>query len=375
MKIAVNSRFLLDNKLEGIGWFTYETFRRITVNHPEHQFIFFFDRPYAKKFIFSSNIEPKIVYPPARHPVLWYWWFEHSIPKILKEYNPELFVSTDGFLSLSTIIKSLVVIHDLNFEHYPENLRWLVKKYLLHYTKKFAHKATRIVTVSNYSKNDIVQTYNISPDNIDVAYNGASNIYRPLNEKEKSEAKNEFARGCEYFVYIGAMLPRKNIARLLKAFDDFKITTGSNTKLVIVGEKMFNTSDIKLTHEKMRYRNEVIFTGRLEQGKIEKALGGALSLIYVSYFEGFGIPIVEAMNADVPVVTSNITSMPEIAGDAAIQVDPFSVESIKNGLIQIYKDEKLRASLIEKGEIRKQAFNWDNTAEQLWKSIEKCLIQ
>ncbi|MBU6205399.1 MAG: glycosyltransferase family 1 protein, partial [Bacteroidetes bacterium] len=101
MNIAVNTRFLLSNKLEGIGWFTYETLKRITRAHPEHQFHFLFDRPYHNEFIFSGNITPHILPPPARHPLLWYWWFEQSVPSVLKKIKADLFLSTDGFLSLS----------------------------------------------------------------------------------------------------------------------------------------------------------------------------------------------------------------------------------------------------------------------------------
>lgn len=192
-------------------------------------------------------------------------------------------------------------------------------------------------------------------------------------EDEKKMAKVKYANGCDYFIYIGALLPRKNIARMLKAFDAFKSTRESNIKLLIVGAKMFNTSDIEQTYKLMKHHNDVIFSGRLSPGEIEMALGAALALIYVSYFEGFGIPIVEAMNADVPVITSNVTSMPEVAGDAALLVNPFSVESITNAILQISNDEILRKVLIEKGRVRRQAFSWDKTAEEVWQSIEKCL--
>jgi len=373
MKIAVNARFLLEGKLEGIGWFTYETMQRIVIQHPEHQFYFLFDRPFNNKFIFSPNVKPIVLFPPARHPVLWYWWFEIAVKKTLKKINPDIFISPDGFLPLGSKIKSLAVIHDLNFEHYPEKLRWLVKKYLLHYFPKFAHRADRIVTVSNYSKQDIATKYNIDLLKIDVAYNGANSIYRPLTQIEKNEAKKQFAGGSDYFIYIGALLPRKNVSRMLQAFDKFKSLQSTDIKMLIVGASMFNTRDIQETYQKMKFRDDVIFTGHLAAGKIELALGGALALVYVSYFEGFGIPIVEAMYADVPVITSNVTSMPEVAGKAALIVDPFSVDSIVNALQQIYADPILRESLIELGRLQRQKFSWDKTEEQLWKSIEKCI--
>jgi glycosyltransferase involved in cell wall biosynthesis len=373
MRIAVNTRLLLENKLEGIGWFSYETLSRIVQHHPEHEFYFFFDRPYSPQFLFSKNVVPVVLFPPSRHPILWYIWFELSVRYALKKYKIDLFLSPDGYLSLSSKTKEIAVIHDINFEHFPKQFSWSYRKYLLHYFPKFAKRANRIVTVSDYSKQDIAAKYNIDPSKIDVAYNGANSIYRPLTRNEKDEAKKQFARGCDYFIYIGALLPRKNVARMLQAYDRFKSLQKSEIKMVIVGAKMFNTGDIEDTYQNMQFKDDVVFTGRLAPGRIELALGGALALVYVSYFEGFGIPLVEAMYADVPVITSNVTSLPEVAGDAALFVEPFSVGSIRDAMQQMYTDKPLRETLIEKGRIQRQKFSWNKTAEQLWKSLEKCL--
>ena len=130
MIIAVNTRLLLKNKLEGIGWFTYETLSRITKNHPEHIFYFLFDRPYHSDFVFESNVTPIVLPPPARHPVLFYIWFEISVARFLRKLKPDLFLSPDGYLSLKTKTTSLAVIHDINFEHYPEDFPLIHKKIL-----------------------------------------------------------------------------------------------------------------------------------------------------------------------------------------------------------------------------------------------------
>jgi glycosyltransferase involved in cell wall biosynthesis len=372
MKIAVNTRLLIDNRLEGIGWFAYETLIRMTRNHPEHQFYFLFDRPYSKKFIFSENIIPIIINPPARHPILWFIWFEFSVRKILQKYNIDIFLSPDGYISLFTRTKQISVIHDINFEYYPKQFRLSHRIYLLYYFKRFAKRANRIITVSEFSKQDIIKNYKVNSTKIDVAYNGANEIYHALSNEEKKLAKQKFASGNDYFVYIGALSPRKNVARLLEAFDKFKLSN-NDAKLLIVGAKLFNTKDIERAYKQMKFGNDVIFAGRLAPGDIEFALGGSIALLLVSYFEGFGIPIIEAMNSDVAVITSNITSMPEIAGNAALFVDPFSVENICEAMKGIYFNEPLRNSLIEKGRIRKQIFNWDYTAQKVWESIEKCI--
>ena len=120
MRIAVNTRLLIKNKLDGIAWFTLETFKRICKQHPEHEFIFIFDRKYSNEFIFAKNITPVVISPPTRHPLLIWFYFEYSIPYILKKINADIFISPDGWLSLKTKLPQLAVIHDLNFHYYPE---------------------------------------------------------------------------------------------------------------------------------------------------------------------------------------------------------------------------------------------------------------
>ena len=373
MKIAVNTRLLLKNKLEGIGWFTYETFKRITQQHPEHTFYFIFDRQYNNSFIFSDNIKPVIIPPQARHPVLFYLWFEHSIPRLLKKIKPDIFISPDGYLSLKSKIKSLVVIHDLNFEHYPKDIPIIARNHYRYYFPKYAHKATRIATVSEYSKNDIVKQYNINPDKIDVVYNGSNELFKPVAENEKIIIREKHTNGNPYFVFVGALHPRKNLKNLFKAFDLFRKSNSTNTKILIVGEKKWWTQEIRQAYENLQFKNDVIFSGRLGITELQKVLGSALALTYVSYFEGFGIPIVESFQCNVPVITSNVTSMPEIAGDAALLTDPFSVESIADAMTQITFDKKLRDTLIVKGMERCKLYSWDHSADRLWKTIEKVL--
>jgi glycosyltransferase involved in cell wall biosynthesis len=373
MKIAINTRLLLKNKLEGIGWFTYETLSRITQQHKEHQFYFIFDRPFSDEFIFSDNITPIVIFPQARHPFLYYLWFEYSIPYVLKKINADLFFSPDGYLSLSTKVKSVHVIHDLNFEYYPQDLPFLERKYYKHFFPKYTQKADRIATVSEYTKNDIIKLYNISPEKIDIVYNGASEAFHPLNENEKELVKKKYTGGSNYFVFVGALNPRKNLVNLFKAFDIFRQAQYDDIKLLIVGEKMWWTKQIRTAYEQMKNRDEVIFSGRLGFNELTQVVSSAIALTYVSNFEGFGIPIMEAFYAGTPVITSNVTSMPEVAGNAALLVDPFSVESIGNAMQQIYSDKNLRKSLIEKGNERKKLFTWQKSADRLWESIEKSI--
>jgi glycosyltransferase involved in cell wall biosynthesis len=373
LKIGINARFLLKDKLEGIGWFSYETLKRICIDHPEHEFYFFFDRPYDREFIFADNIKPIVLFPPARHPFLFYMFFEWSIADALKKYKIDYFISPDGFLSLRTNVPSLSVIHDIAFEHRPLDVPYLMRKYYHYYFPKFAKKATRIATVSEYSKQDLIQTYGISTDKIDVVYNGANEAYTPISDEAKKEFKIKFSKSEDYFLYVGSINPRKNLGNLLKAFDLYKETYKSKSKLLIVGKKMHDTSEVSSIYESMIHKEEVIFTGRLSNSDLHRALASAIALTYVPYFEGFGIPILEAYYCNTPVITSNTSSLPEVAGDAALYVEPDDFEGLSKKMDLIESDPELRAQLIHKMQGIKSKFSWDKTAKALWDSFEKMI--
>jgi len=372
MLIAVNTRLLIPDRLDGIGWFTSETLKRITTSHPEHQFLFLFDWQIPDQFVFSSNIEPLSLFPPARHPVLWHWWMEYSVGKILRSRNPDLFLSPDGYLCLSSDTPSLPVIHDINFHHRPADLPFPTREYYRRQFPKFTRKAIRIATVSEYSKQDIAQSYSIDPEKIDVVYNGVNPIFRPVSKEEREKTRSRLTAEEGYFLFVGMIHPRKNLINLLLAFDQFKEFSHDGIKLIIVGEPMFRNRMLWSTLKKMKFRDEVKFIGRQSPEQLRLILGSALALTFVSFIEGFGIPILEAMQCDVPVITSNTTSMPEISGSAALLVDPFSVGSIKKGLLRITEDSKLRDDLIAMGRKQREKFSWEKTSEKLWSSMMAC---
>ena len=375
MRIAVNTRLLLKGKLEGIGWFTFETLKRMTQNHPEHEFIFIFDRPFDQDFIFAENVTPVVIGPPARHPLLFWLWFDFSIPKILKKYKADLFLSPDGYLSLRTKVPQLAVIYDINFLHRPDDLPWLIEKYYNFFFPRFARIAKRIATVSFYSKEDIARSFKISYDKIDVVYDGINQIFEPLQEKEKIAVRSKYADGSEYFLFVGALHPRKNVNGLLNAFDAFKADDAKKTKLIIVGGEMHKTGEIFETYENMRFKKDVVFTGRVSTHDLHDIFGAALALTFVPFFEGFGIPVVEAMTAGVPVICSNTTSIPEVGGNAVIYADPMKIDQITNAMLKLANDKDLRQELIEKGFEQKNKFSWDETAHLLWESVKRTISE
>lgn len=370
MRIAINTRFLLPGKMEGFGWYTFEVVQRIVCAHPEHDFYFYFDRPYDQKFIFAKNVTPVVLNPPARHPILFIYWFEIAVRKALKKHSIDLLFSPDGYLSLSSSVKQVITIHDINFEHHPKDLPLSARLYLRYFFPRFAHKASEIITVSNYSMEDIQSVYGIESTKISYCWNGASDEYVPLDEKSIGEIRSKYSSGNPYFLFVGSIHPRKNLLRLLRAFKEFKQHDRLSMKIVLVGSSMWRR-DKELEQLMKALGTDVVFTGHLEKQELCKVTAAAFALTFVPYYEGFGIPIVEAMKCGVPVICGNRTSLPEVAGDAALLCDPFDEQAISRCMSELTSDAILYQDLKRRGLERGAAFNWEHSANHVWKVIEK----
>lgn len=373
MRIAVNTRLLLHDRLDGIGWFTAETARRMVLAHPEHEFFFFFDRKPHPEFLFADNVTPVVLCPQARHPVLWYLYFEWSTQMALKRYKIDLYLSPDGMMPLHPKVPTLNVIHDLNFEHASGNLKASHQRYMSHYFPLFARNATRLATVSSYSKKDIAETYGIPAEKIDVVYDGAHSNYRPHSDDEKEAIRQRFTDGHPFVIFISTILKRKNLANLLLAFDKVKEDkSNEDLKLVVVGSRVWWQDELESAWNGMKHQSDVIFPGRVEPNDLSALLSSAEMLVYPSYFEGFGIPILEAMYAETAVIASRTTSMPEVGGDAVLYIDPSDIDDIAHAISRL-RDKTLRQEFIEKGRLQRQKFSWEITANLLWDSMMKTI--
>jgi len=263
-------------------------------------------------------------------------------------------------------------MHDLNFVHYPHFDGFWTRIYYRIFFPRFARKAAKIGTVSHYSKQDIEKCYGIDPNKICIAYNGASEDFFELSETEKEAVRNEITQGIPYFVVVGTASKRKNVARILQAFEAFR-KDEHRAKLVFAGRKKYWDKEMESVYQNMPYKDDIIFTDYVSTERLNKILASACALLYPSIFEGFGIPIVEAFTCGVPVITSNTSSMPEVAGEAAILIYPLSVEEISSAMKTIFYDDDLRKLLISKGKERLQLFSWDKSAGDLWGEMEEIL--
>lgn len=370
MVIAVNTRALLSDKLEGYGYYIDEIFSRIAKTHPEHEFYFFFDRPYDKKFIYAPNIHPVIIKPQARFPLAWTIWYNWMVPFYLKRIKADVFISADGFCSLNTSVPQCLVIHDVAFLHYPQ---FISKAHLNHYqknTKLYINKAKVVVTVSAYSKQDIVQQFQVSATKLHVVGNAANAVFQPIDYAEREKVKEKYTGGAEFFLYTGSLHPRKNLINLLKAFSQFKKRLRSNMKLLIAGRLAWKTEEFTKLLNTFKFRQDVVLTGYINRQELALLTSSAYAMVYPSYFEGFGVPPLEALQCGVPAIVSNRSAMPEVGAGAYLYVNPESVEDIADKMMLIYKDEALRSRLIANGMERVKLYNWDVEAEKMWNCIQ-----
>ena len=354
--------------MDGIAWYSYEVLKRMVASHPEHEFIFFFDRKYDSEFIFADNVKPVVVNPQARHPFLWVLFFEIGIRKALKREKIDVFFSPDGWLCLGTKVKTLNVIHDLNFVHYPEFSSFWCRKYYRFFFPRFARKADAIATVSQFSKDDIVESYKIDPEKITVTHNGIAEDFFELSQEDKLSTRQKITNGIPYFVFVGTANKRKNINRILNAYELFR-QKGHQAKLVFAGMNKYWDKEMQSALKQMNFSDDIIFTGYVSTEDLNKIISSSYALLYPSLFEGFGVPILEAFACGVPVITSHVTAMPEVAGDAALLVNPFSTEEITTAMENIFTNDNLRCELTRKGKERLKLFRWEDSAERLFSVI------
>lgn len=260
--------------------------------------------------------------------------------------------------------KTVTTIPDIAYEHYPEFFTAWYRLRSQALIRRSAQRANHIITVSEYSKKDISRTYDIDPAKITVTYEGAGPDFFPRNKVESQErVKKQYGISPPFLVYVGRIQERKNLRRMLSAYARLKREL-SDQKLVLVGKKDWMSESIEAHLKALDLSDIVTLTGYVPSTDLPLFYSAAEAFVYPSVFEGFGLPVIEAMACGVPVLTSYGSSLEEIAGGAALLVDPLSEESIANGLRKIVGDSSLRDNLGRAGLARSAAFSFKNTAEQ-----------
>ncbi len=290
------------------------------------------------------------------------FWTQIGLPLdlCLRSSKPDVFFTPGHYLPRWSPCPTIVSIMDLSYIHFPEMFRKRDLYQLQRWTARSVKKAKKILTISQASKNAIISHYQLKPERVIVTYPG----FKMTKSKKKTNLKKYGVEG-DFILFVGTLQPRKNLDKLIEAFSQLK---DRNLKLVIVGKKGWLYEEIFAQVKKMDLEKRVIFTGYVPDEDLPVFYQKAKCFVLVSLYEGFGLPVLEAMAHGCPVVVSNVSSLPEVVGDAGILVDPKKTKEITQG---IEKAIEKRKELIEKGKQQAKKFSWEKTARETLKVIKE----
>lgn len=270
----------------------------------------------------------------------------------------------------------VVSIHDLSFEHLPRTFKWRSRKQLRITVRRSAREAAQVIALSEHARNDIINTYHLPPENVTAIPLAAGAHFRPVrNDEELQRVRQTYGIDGEYILSVGAIQPRKNLSRLVAAYSRLLRATpeGNLPKLVLAGKCAWLYEETLRTIKELQLSDSVVLTGYVPENDLPGLYSGALFFVYPSYFEGFGLPPLEAMKCGAPVIVGNRTSLPEVVGDAGILVDPFDPDAIAAAMSKLISDSNLRTELIARGLERAALFDWQETARQTLAVYERAV--
>ena len=370
MTIAIDIRHTGDDHFEEYISFLFRLLKIVVTKNPGHEFIFISGRPMQTKLLFDNNVTVVITGPQIRNILLRKIWYDIKIPALLRKYKADVFIAANGICSLNTSCPLCLIVNDLSFLHFSSPIKKASLFFLKRETKKFLDTANIIVTFSEFVKKEIVLKFATSEEKITVVPPAGKESFYPLDENEKEEIKKKYTGGKNYFIYTGVIHPQKNLINLMKAFSVFKKRQKSDWKLVLAGSLDKSYKNFANNLKTYKYRDDVLMMACSEEEAV-RLKGAAYAFIYPSFYEGNGAAVLDAINSHIPVITSFNSSMQEIAGEAALYVDPADHNDIADKMMLLYKDESLRNSLIEKGKIVAAQYNLEKTADLFWQSILK----
>lgn len=359
MHIGIDGNEANVEKRVGIGEYAYQLIKHLSLYQNKHKFTVFLKEDPKDDFPKASQNWGYTVFGPKR------LWTQFALPiKLYTSSGLDLFFSPTHYAPRFSPVPSVISIMDLSYIYYPEMFNRADLLQLKKWTSYSIRKAKKILTISNFSKKAIVDYYKVDQNRVYVTYPGyKKEIYNNNYSKEEIEQTKRKFNLTNYLIFVGTIQPRKNIIRLIEAF--YKIMDQfPSLKLVLVGRKGWLYDDIFKMINEPKLKNKVVYLDYLEDKTIAKLYNGADAFILPSLYEGFGLTVVEAFACGAPVVVSNTSSLPEIAKDAAVFIEPKSIESISQGILKIIREDQkyFRESLVKKGLIRANDFSWESCA-------------
>ncbi len=357
MRIGLNLLYLIPDTVGGTETYARGLLYGLRNVESKYEFIVFLNQEASA--MFKTEIFPfdTVVCPVnAVHRHERYFYEQFVLPKLAKRSGVSLMHSLGYTTPLRLHCPSVVTVHDLNYRAFGDQMpltRRLALEFFVGMGIRFAQK---IITVSDFSKHEIIRAYAIDERRVAVTHEAPLVHYSQDEAIAEGEVKdtNSTVMPAPYFVAFSSSSPHKNISRLIEAYASLRRSKSIKHSLVLIGH----------TPRDLSIEAEVYSTGYLTRGKMLKVLRGADFLVFPSYYEGFGLPILEGMACGVPVACSRAASLPEVAGDAAIYFDPFSKEDIAEAIEQLSRDSDLRSALKKKGYCNVQRFSWDETAKK-----------
>lgn len=368
MKIGLEIQSILKDKT-GVGWYTQkiiENFNNSEIEFEGYGFNFL-NRNDIKEELEHLNFNCKInnFIPYSIYRRIWKF--------IPISYNTLFNSDVDIYHFFNYIVppkingKVIVTVYDMVYKVYPETMTKRNYERLDKELKRSVDRADKIITISKNSKKEIVKFLDVDEAKIEIVYPGIDkNLYfKDYNDEDIKRVRNKYNLPLKYILYLGTLEPRKNIIRIIDAYAALKNQIDENICLVIAGKKGWMYEDIFNKVDTYGLKDDVIFTGYVDEK--DKPIIYKMSKVFIfpSLYEGFGMPVLEAMAAGVPVITSNTSALPEVVGDAGILVNPYDILEIANSLKKILEDSQIRLQLIEKGLKQSLKFSWKKSAEKL----------
>jgi glycosyltransferase involved in cell wall biosynthesis len=372
MKIGIDGRAAKWYRGTGIGNYTYQLLNYINKIDNINDYLLFLPDEFKSCVDFNPNFFIRNISQNKSNS----FWEEVNIPNLLQNNEVELYhVPQNGIgLSMNKHCRFVITLHDIIPYKMPETVGPNYLKLFLDQMPNIIEKTDAIITVSNFSKDDISSCFNFPKDKIYVTYLAAEDIYKPINKYMcKNFLKEHYSIDKDYILYIGGYSPRKNIIGTMEAFSKLIHKYKKELYLVIGGSKGISYPIYKEKAIQLGIENKVIFTGFIPLDHLPYFYSGAEIFVYPSFYEGFGLPPIEAMSCGVPVITSNVTSVPEISGDAALLVNPYDIDMLYNSMYEVLSNQLLRKLLVYKGLKHAKTLSWKNTAKNTLSSYEAIL--
>ncbi len=362
MKIGINLLYLIPGVVGGTETYARGLLNGLAEIDQKNAFIIFLNREAAQWQLPNLNNFIRVVCPISGSNRWGRYCFEQiKLPFLLQKYNIDL-VHSLGYVSpLLTNRVSVVTIHDLNYKAFGKQMSLIKRISLNYFVKQSARRVNRVITVSEFSRNEIINSFNIKSFKVKVTYE-ASRFKREFhNEGHQNIDSLKLNITSPYIIAFSSRSAHKNIPRLLSAYNLVRMQNKCTPQLVLIGHIPSNGEVISVVNELKLFEN-VRFTGYLDDNSLQTVLSGAQIMVFPSYYEGFGLPVIEAMEFGVPVICSNRAALPEIAGDAALYFNPFDIEDIAEKISQLTTNPKLQDNLREKGYRNSSRFSWHKTA-------------